>query len=130
MIRRTLIREEKVYREIEEAGCVAFSVLMERLQTTRSKLFYVLDQLRQEGRVGSIILGRVALWCTSRAAAEEVLSKLSEALKRLLCVWQIRNAEGGHPARRRRQRDAEALLPPHAFTTQHNSHADHRHLDD
>jgi hypothetical protein len=85
MIRRTLIRAEKVYREIEEVGCATFSVLMERLQATRSELFYVLDQLRQEGRVEAVNLGRIFLWCTDRAAAEAVLTKLTEALKSLLC---------------------------------------------
>jgi hypothetical protein len=58
---------------------------MERLRATRSELFYVLDKLRQEGRVEAVNLGRVAFWCASRAAAEEVLAMLSEALKSLLC---------------------------------------------
>jgi len=41
--------------------------------------------LRREGRVAPAGLGRVSLWCASRAAAEEVLAKLAEALKTLLC---------------------------------------------
>jgi hypothetical protein len=83
-IRRT-VRAEKAYGEIEKAGCLTFSVLMERLRIGRNELFYVLDKLRQEGRVEAVNLGRVSLWCVSRAAAEEVLSRLEEALKSLLC---------------------------------------------
>jgi len=82
---KTLMRTEKICRQIEEAGCLMFSILMERLRATRTELFYVLDKLRQEGRVEAVNLGRVVLWCASRAAAEEVLSRLTEALKSLLC---------------------------------------------
>jgi hypothetical protein len=81
---RTQTRVEKVYKEIEKAGCVTSSALMEQLQITYDELFYVLRKLRQEGRVGVVSLGRVSLWCISRAAAEEVLSRLEEALKRAL----------------------------------------------
>jgi hypothetical protein len=81
---RTQIRVEKVYKEIEKAGCVASAVLAERLRIGRNELFYILRKLRQEGRIEAVSLGRVALWCTSRAAAEEVLAKLEEALKRAL----------------------------------------------
>jgi hypothetical protein len=76
---------EKIWREIEEAGCLMFSVLMERVRATRNELFYVLDRLRQEGRVEALSLGRVIFWCAGRAAAEEVLTRLTEALKSLLC---------------------------------------------
>ena len=79
------MRTEKIYREIEEAGCATFLALMERLCITHNELFYVLRRLRQEGRVEAVNLGRVALWCASRAAAEGVLSRLTEALKNLLC---------------------------------------------
>jgi hypothetical protein len=41
--------------------------------------------LRREGCVALANLGRVSLWCASRAAAEEVAAKLAEALKALLC---------------------------------------------
>ncbi len=85
MIRRTSARAEKIYREIEETGCLTSAAIAERLRATHSELFYVLRMLRQEGRVEAVNLGRVALWCTSRAAAEEVLAKLTEALKSLLC---------------------------------------------
>jgi|GEM_PF-3031093 hypothetical protein len=76
---------KKVFKEIERAGCITSSAVAERLRIGRNELFYVLRRLRQEGRVEVVSLGRVALWCTSRAAAEEVLSRLTEALKSLLC---------------------------------------------
>jgi hypothetical protein len=79
------MRTEEVYKEIGEAKCAAFSVLMERLRATHNELFYVLRKLRQEGRVVAVNLGRAAFWCASRAAAEEVLSRLTETLKSLLC---------------------------------------------
>ncbi len=85
MARRTLARAEKVYREIEEAGCLTSAAIAERLRAAHNELFYVLRMLRQEGRVEAVNLGRISLWCTSRAAAEEVLAKLTEALKALLC---------------------------------------------
>jgi len=85
VLRKALMLTEKIYREIEEARCATFSVLMEQLRATRTELFYVLDKLRQEGRVEAVNLSRVALWRASRAAAEEVLSRLTEALKSLLC---------------------------------------------
>ena len=75
---------EKVFKEIERAGCITSSAVAERLRIGRNELFYVLRRLRQEGRVEAVSLGRVALWCTSRAAAEEVLARLEEALKRVL----------------------------------------------
>ncbi len=85
MIRRALLLVELVYREIKEAGCVASSVLMERMRVTHNELFYALDKLRKEGSVEAVSLGRVAFWCTNRAAAEAVLDMLTEALKNLLC---------------------------------------------
>lgn len=85
MLKRTLVRAEKVYREIEEAGCLMSAVIGERLRIERNELFYVLRRLRQEGLVEPISFGRVVFWCTSRAAAEEVFTKLVEALKKLLC---------------------------------------------
>ena len=44
-----------------------------------------MHMLRREGRVEIANLGRVSLWCASRAAAEEVTAKLAETLKALLC---------------------------------------------
>jgi predicted transcriptional regulator len=85
MLKRTLVRAEKVYRKIEEAGCLMSAVIAERLRIEHNELFYVLRKLRQEGLVEPINFGRVAFWCTSRAAAEEVFTKLVEALKKLLC---------------------------------------------
>jgi len=81
---RTQIRVEKIYKEIEKAGCVASAVLAKRLRIGRNELFYVLRRLRQEGRVETVSLGRTFLWCRSRAAAEEVLARLEETLKRVL----------------------------------------------
>jgi predicted transcriptional regulator len=90
---RTQIRVEKIYKEIEKAGCVASAVLAERLRIGRNELFYVLRRLRQESRVEAVSLGRVALWCTSRAAAEEVLTKLGETLRKLLCEFKYATAK-------------------------------------
>jgi hypothetical protein len=78
------MRAEKVYKEIEKVGCVASAVIAERLRISHNELFYVLRRLRQEGRVEAVSLGRTFLWCVSRAAAEEVLARLEEALKRVL----------------------------------------------
>jgi hypothetical protein len=55
------------------------------VRARHGELFYVLRTLRQEGRIEAANLGRISLWCTSRAAAEEVLAKLTEVLKSLLC---------------------------------------------
>jgi hypothetical protein len=82
---RTQIRVEKVYKEIEKARCVTSATLAERLRIGYNELFYVLRRLRQEGRVVAVNLGKISLWCTSRAVAEEVLTRLTEALKNLLC---------------------------------------------
>jgi len=82
--RKALLRE-MTYREVREAGCATSSALMERLRTTRNELFYILDGLRREGRVESVYLGRIALWCTSRTAAETATARLADALKSLLC---------------------------------------------
>jgi hypothetical protein len=78
-------RIEKVYKEVEKAGCVASAVIAERLRIGRNKLLYALRKLRQEGRVEAVSLGRTFLWCANREAAEEVLAGLTEALKKLLC---------------------------------------------
>ena len=85
MLKRTLARAEKIYREIEEAGCLTSAVIGERLRAEHNELFYVLRMLRNEGLVEPVKFGRVALWCTSRTTAEEVFEKLVEALKKLLC---------------------------------------------
>jgi predicted transcriptional regulator len=85
MLKRTLVRAEKVYREIEEAGCLMSAVIGERLRIEHNELFYVLRMLKQEGLVVPVNLGRIAFWCTSRTTAEEVFTKLVEALKKLLC---------------------------------------------
>ena len=84
-IRSASLLAELVYREINEAGCATSSVLMGRLHVTHNELFYALDRLRKEGRVEAVGLGRAAFWCTNRATAEDVLSKLADALKSLLC---------------------------------------------
>jgi len=81
---RTQIRVEKVYKEIEKAGCVTSAALAEQLRIDRNELFYVLRRLRQESRVEAVSLGRTFLWCTNRATAEEVFARLEEALKRAL----------------------------------------------
>jgi DNA-binding transcriptional regulator YhcF (GntR family) len=85
MLRRTQIRAEKVYREIEKAGCLTSAVIAEQLQIAHNELFYVLRRLRQEGFVEFVNFGRATFWCAGRAAAEEVFAKLTEALKKLLC---------------------------------------------
>ena len=85
MLKRTLARAEKICREIEEAGCLMSAVIRERLNIEHNELFYVLMKLRQGGLVEPISFSRVVFWCTSRTAAEEVLAKLVEALKKLLC---------------------------------------------
>jgi hypothetical protein len=85
IVREVKIRAEKVYKEIKEAECVASAVLMERLKATHSELFYVLRMLQREGRVEAVSLGRTSLWCASHEAAEEVLARLTNALKSLLC---------------------------------------------
>jgi len=92
-IREAAIRTEKVYREIEAAGCATALVLMERLKIGRNELKHVLYRLRQEGRVVSVAMGRAALWCTDDEAAEEVLARLGDALRRLLCRFKYATAK-------------------------------------
>jgi ribosomal protein S25 len=88
---------EKTRRKMEKAselvardGCVAASALRRRLNLSHSQMRHVMYQLLAEGRVVEVVVGKVALWCRDRAAAEDVVKRLKDIVHRLVTANGLR----------------------------------------
>jgi len=84
-----LSRTEEVYKLLQSEGCVTVERARRALGVSRTQAKYVLEQLRAEGRVVSVLMGRVALWCRDGEAATRTLEELTDGARRLLCGFRF-----------------------------------------
>jgi hypothetical protein len=83
----------EVLEETEEllvSGCVTTSVLMNRFGISHTQAFYALRMLQAEGRVVETTLGKVALWCRDRDAAQKFVEELRGEVARLVDEGRLR----------------------------------------
>jgi hypothetical protein len=59
------------------------SALLKTLGLRYSSLRHVLTLLMSQGRAVEVVIGRTAIWCRDRRAAEELAAKLKDAAHRL-----------------------------------------------
>jgi DNA-binding Lrp family transcriptional regulator len=64
-------------------GCVSTYALRVALGVNNEEARYVATQLVEEGEAVGVVVGRTAVWCRDCAAAEELITRLREAVHRL-----------------------------------------------
>ena len=80
---KTRRRMEKALEFVAREGCVTTSALRMALNVGYSQVKHVMQYLLAEGRIVEVVVGKTALWCRDREAAEELIAKLREAAHRL-----------------------------------------------
>jgi hypothetical protein len=76
-------RAAAALRLVEVRGCVTTSALMRELCLSHTEAFYALRLLQMKNSIVEVVIGGVAIWCRDRGAAEELISRLKEAVRRL-----------------------------------------------
>jgi hypothetical protein len=71
-------------------GCAATAALMKALGLSHTQAFYALRLLQAEGRAVEVALGRVALWCRDRDAAQKFIETLKAEVLRLVSQHGLR----------------------------------------
>jgi len=80
---RVLLRRE---------GCVSTYALRRELGADSEEARYTAVQLVEEGEAVAVVVGRTAVWCRDRAAAETAVERLREAVHRLAVANSMRYA--------------------------------------
>jgi predicted transcriptional regulator len=70
--------------DVLQGGCVATAALMRMLGLSHTQAFYALRLLQAEGRAVEIVVGRVAMWCRERDAAQRFLEEIKETIVHLV----------------------------------------------
>jgi len=76
-------RAEQAAELLAAEGCVATSALMQKLGLSHTQALYVLRLLQGEGRAVEVLIGKTAIWCRDRRAAEDLIRRLRDAVHRL-----------------------------------------------
>ena len=71
-------------------GCIATSALCSALNVGEPHVRYALKRLLDEGRIAKVYVGKTAIWCRDRAAAEELIRRLRDAVRRLVALNNFR----------------------------------------
>jgi DNA-binding Lrp family transcriptional regulator len=77
-------RVVQVAELLAREGCIATSVLMQKLRISHTKAYYVMRLLQASGCAVEVVIGKVAVWCISRDAAQKLLSELRREVARLV----------------------------------------------
>jgi len=89
---KTRRRMEEVLDAVVREGCVTTSLLIRKYGISHTQAFHTLRLLQGEGRVVEVVVGNTALWCRDRAAAEELIRRLRDAVHRLAVSNSFRYA--------------------------------------
>ncbi len=79
----TLRRMEQVVELVTREGCISSSALCKTLGLGHTTARYIMMMLLSQGRAVEAVVGRTAVWCRSRATAEELVKQLRETAHRL-----------------------------------------------
>jgi hypothetical protein len=77
-------------KELLDAGCLTTSALMQTLKLSHTQAFYALRLLRGAGRAVEVVVGKVALWCRDRDAAQRFVEELTAVVRRLVERHRLR----------------------------------------
>ena len=81
---KTRERAERVLEILQRNGCVSVGVLMRMLRITHAKAYHVLRIVLLMHQGAKMIIGRTAVLCRDRAATEETISQLRDAIHRIV----------------------------------------------
>ena len=88
--RKIRARVEQVVELLARNKCIATSVVMRELGLNHTEAYYTLRLLQTQGCAVEMVLGRVAIWCISRNAANELLEELRETAVQLVKQHRLR----------------------------------------
>jgi len=77
-------------KELLSTGCLTTSALMQTLKLSHSQAFYALRLLRGENQAVEVAVGKVALWCRDRDAAQRFVQELTAVVRRLVERQRLR----------------------------------------
>jgi len=79
----TRMRMEQVADLLAREGCISSLALCERLELKHATMRHIMLMLLSQGRAVEAVIGKTAVWCRDRAAAEELVARLRETAHRL-----------------------------------------------
>jgi hypothetical protein len=65
---------------------------MSKLGLNHTEAYYVLQLLQAHNNAVKVVVGKTAIWCRDREAAERMLDVLTSTVQRLLCTRRMRYA--------------------------------------
>ncbi len=80
---KTRRRMTQVVDLLAREGCVSSSALCRRLELKHVSARHIMLMLLSQGQAVEVVVGRTAIWCRDRKAAEELVAKLRETAHRL-----------------------------------------------
>jgi DNA-binding Lrp family transcriptional regulator len=108
---KTRRRIRQVCEILSREGCVPTSVLVDVFNLDSGSVFHLMRRAIERGCAVKVGVGNTALWCASRDAVEELMTRLRETVHRLAISNKMRYAT---PAKilqaALKDRDAYALL--------------------
>jgi DNA-binding Lrp family transcriptional regulator len=108
---KTRRRIKQACELLEREGCVSTAVLADMFSLDSGRVFYLMKRVMERGCAVKAIVGNTALWCRSRATAEELMAHLRETVHKLAIENGMRYATPLKILRvALRNRDAYALL--------------------
>jgi DNA-binding Lrp family transcriptional regulator len=79
----TLRRMDQVVDLLTREGCISSSALCKTLGLGHATVRHITTMLLSQGRAVEVVVGKTAIWCRDREAAEELVAKLRETVHRL-----------------------------------------------
>ena len=79
----TRMRLSRVEKLLAQYGCISVSVLARELRISHSQAYHLMRIMLLMGRGVKMVVGKTAVLCRSRKAAEDTIARLRETLHRL-----------------------------------------------
>jgi DNA-binding Lrp family transcriptional regulator len=108
---KTRRRIKQVCEILKREGCVPTAVLVDVFNLDSGSVFHLMRHVIERGCAVKVAVGNTALWCRSRDAAEELMTRLRETVHKLVAENGIRYATPKKILQvAMKDRDAYALL--------------------
>lgn len=89
----TRMRLSRVEKLLAQYGCVSTTVLARELRTSRNKAYHLMRIMLFMGKGVKVVVGKTAVLCRDRKAAEDTIARLRETVHRLATANNFRYAK-------------------------------------
>jgi len=89
-VTQKIVERKKAVLNLLADGCKPTSYVIQKLNTTHTEAFYVLQTLAKEGYIRKYSFGKIAIWCLDQNDYNKLIGELISEIRRLVETHKLK----------------------------------------